>query len=154
MYILPCILFSVFLNDFRFNSITSLNVKYICRWIGTIRNALNQILANLFKNHFPPKHNHAKYETFTVDFLSFCFINRYGRKITCVIFHAIAGVCLCASAVLLYLGGLYAYLYGHDVTLMSVYSCLKMSAIFFPSNSIVRGGLIGVILNYTTFLQK
>ncbi|XP_034321904.2 organic cation transporter protein [Magallana gigas] len=31
-------------------------------------------------------------------------INRYGRKITCVIFHAIAGVCLCASAVLLYLG--------------------------------------------------
>lgn len=64
-----------FLNDLRFNSITSLNVKCICRWIGTIRNALNQILANLFKNHFPLKHKHAKYDTFTVDFLSFCFIS-------------------------------------------------------------------------------
>lgn len=130
MYILPCILFSVFLNDLRFNSITSLNVKYICRWIGTIRNALNQILANLFKNHFPPNNKQAKYDTFTVDFFVLLLHIRYGRKITCIIFHAIAGVCLCASAVLLYLGGLYAYLYGHDVTLMSGYSCLKMSAIF------------------------
>ncbi|XP_062574639.1 putative transporter B0252.3, partial [Saccostrea cucullata] len=36
-------------------------------------------------------------------FLYMFTINRYGRKKTCIMFHAIAGVCLSVSAVLMYL---------------------------------------------------
>lgn len=41
-------------------------VKYISWQIGTIRNALSQIQANLLKSHISPKIVHTTYSAFTV----------------------------------------------------------------------------------------
>lgn len=42
------------------------NVKYISWQIGTIRNALSQIQANLLKSHISPKIVHTTYSAFPV----------------------------------------------------------------------------------------
>lgn len=141
MYILPCILFSVFLNDLRFNSITSLNVKYICRWIGTIRNALNQILANLFKNHFPLKHKHAKYDTFTVDFCPFASYQVWKKDHLCNIPRHRRGVPVCISCSTVLRGFVCIFIGSRcniDEWLLMSINVSNFNSFF--SNSEVRGG--------------